>query len=160
MEPSRQPSISIGCEAGGPEARLPCELKVGLYQALAKHVTSSHCDVIDEYALVLRIDGSLVKYGPEGVHRIRLAKTRRQISADIHVPESAWQQAAHDNLKTYLANQVRTAIQMCVQRLKKDEIVVAEVKLFAQIDAAALDYTDQGGAPNNSFKPTPLRGAA
>ena len=159
MQDSRQPSISLGCEAGGPEARLPCKLKVGLYQALARHVTSTHCAAIDEYALVLRIDGSLAKYGPEGIHRIRFAKARRYMSADIQVPEPAWQVAPQD-LRIYLASQVRLALQACVGRLEKNRIAVAKNDLLAQVDLAVADYVDPGGAPNNSFKPRPLRGSA
>ncbi|GAB1406110.1 hypothetical protein MASR1M8_00290 [Thermomonas brevis] len=153
-----RPTISIGCEAGGPEARLPCELKVALYQALAKHVISTHCASIDEYALVLRIDGSLAKYGQEGVHRVRLLKSRRYMSADIHVPELRWKQATHEHLKAYLCDQIRAALEACVQRLQKDRIAVAEIPFFSQVDAAMQEYTAQGSAPNNSFKPTPLRG--
>ena len=159
MQPSREPSISIGCEAGGPEARLPCELKVGLYQALARHVTSSHCDELDEYALVLRIDGSLAQYGPEGIHRVRFAKARRYVSADIQVPEAAWRVAPAE-LQLYLAAQVRAALEACVRRVEKDGVAVARASLFAQVEAAIAEWVGPGGAPNNSSKPTPLRGAA
>jgi hypothetical protein len=88
---------------------------------------------------VLRIDGSLAKYGPEGIHRIRFAKTRRIVSADIQVPELAWKVSSQD-LKIYLASQVRSALEACVRRLEKDRLVIAKGHLLAQADAAIAEY--------------------
>ena len=47
--------ISIGAQCGGPDASLVGDLKVPLYQALVRNLTSSHCAAVDEYALVDRI---------------------------------------------------------------------------------------------------------
>ena len=150
--------ITIGCEVGGPEARAPSELKVLLYQALATHVTSTHCAAIDEYALILRVDGSLAKFGAAGIHRLRFARAKRYISVDIQLPESVWQTHTVEQLKVHLANEVRAAVSVCVERLKKDRLAVRESELFAQIDAGVEDFLASGPAANNSFNPMPLRG--
>ena len=159
MQPSPKSYISIGCEAGGPEARLPCELKVGLYQTLMRHVSSSHCQAIDEFALILRIDGSLARYGHEGVGRVRLAQSRRYVSAEIQVPESAWR-VESQVLKAYLATQVRAALVACVDRLLEGGLAVSEIDFFQQVDAAIAEWVSPSGTPNNSSKPMPLRGTA
>ena len=57
IDPS--PVISLGCDAGGPEAAFFGSLKTPLAHALARHVTSSHCAEVDQYAVVLRVDGSI-----------------------------------------------------------------------------------------------------
>lgn len=134
------PRIGIGCECGGPEAAIVGELKVPLYQALNRHLTSAHCDAIDEYAIVLRVDGSIQKYGNEGLARLRFAKASRCVSVDVQVPESAWQGLMPAELKAYLARQVKLALTACVARLQKDKHAVADRLLFEEVDAAVAEY--------------------
>ena len=122
--------ISIGCQQGGPEACCIRELKVALYRALGRHVTSTHCLEIDEYALVLRVDGSLSKFGDEGITRLRFARVRRYITLDIQIPEKVWMPMGEAQTKLYLATQVRAAISACVKRLVKDKCSVDEHALY------------------------------
>jgi hypothetical protein len=136
--------VSLGCEAGGPEAAGVCRLKVPLYQALERHVTSSHCTTIDRYALVLRIDGSLASYGEEGIARLRLQAARRCITADIQVPQAKWQSLAQTELRAYLAQQVQAALGACVSRLSRDKHYVAEERLRAEVQAACVEYLAAG----------------
>ena len=132
--------ISIGCQLGGPEPCLIGSLKVALYQLLAKHVTSAHCDAIDEYAFVLRVDGSLDQFGDEGLARLRFAKTRRYITLDIQVPESVWKPMNEAQTRLYLAKQVKAAIHACVDRLASEKHAVNEPLLMAQFDAALEEF--------------------
>jgi hypothetical protein len=94
--------------------------KVHLYHALSQHVTSTHCDAIDEYGLVLRVDGSIQTFGPEGISRLRFARKQRYITLDIQIPESVWRPLDDTELRSYLGTQVDSAIRACVSRLKKD----------------------------------------
>ncbi|WP_395010053.1 hypothetical protein [Undibacterium sp.] len=132
--------ISIGAQLGGPEPCLIAELKVGLFHALSKHLTSTQCKEIDEYAIVLRVDGALHKFGKEGLARMRLAKTQRYITIDVQIPETVWHPLNKTQTKIYLTNQVRSAISMCVARLIKEKYVVVEECLWAQINAAFNEY--------------------
>jgi hypothetical protein len=132
--------VSIGAQLGGPEPCLVAELKVGLFHALTKHLTSTHCKEIDEYAVVLRVDGTLHKFGKEGLARMRLAKTQRYITVDVQIPEIAWHPLNKSQTKTYLTDQVRSAISMCVARLIEEKYLVAEERLWAQINAAFNEY--------------------
>lgn len=132
--------ISIGAQMGGPEPCLIGDLKIPLYRALSKHVTSTHCSAIDEYAIVLRVDGSLDKFGEEGLARLRFAKARRYITVDIQIPETVWQPMSKSQTLAYLANQVRSAITMCVSRLNKEKYAVAEELLRVQVETAINEY--------------------
>jgi hypothetical protein len=134
-------SISIGAQGGGPETHIVGHAKVGLYHALKKHVTDTHCDAIDEYGLVLRVDGSIQKFGPEGITRLRLAKKKRYITVDIQIPEPVWRPLGPAELKLYLSKQVKAAVEVCVSRLKKDGYRVDSDKLMFQIDQAISEYT-------------------
>ena len=134
-------AISIGCQGGGPETFPVGRTKVVLYQCLKERVSSTHCDAIDHYGLVLRVDGSLHKFGPEGIARVRFAKKQRSISVDIQIPMEVWQPLDDSALRQYLCHQVETAVRSCVQRLKKDGHIVAEEALVAQMALAFRDYT-------------------
>jgi len=132
--------ISIGCECGGPEASIIGDIKVALFHALLRHVTSSHCEAVDEYGLVLRVDGSLQKYGEEGLSRLRFAKSRRYITIDIQIPEVVWQPMNKQQLKAYLVCQVKAAVVACINRLQKEKYDVASEELMAEVEAASNEY--------------------
>jgi hypothetical protein len=132
--------ISIGCDCGGPEAKAFCELKISLFHSLSKYVASTHCSEIDEYALVLRVDGQYAKFGPEGVYRVRLSKSKRYISADIQIPQEIWQPMNEYQMKMYLAQQIKSAVLKCVSRLQKEKYQVEEDKLKNQIESSISNY--------------------
>lgn len=137
--------ISIGAQHGGPEPCLIGDLKVNLYRALARYLTSTHCEAIDEYAIVLRVDGRLHKFGEEGITRLRFAKTNRYVTADVQIPESVWQPMNESQTKAYLATQVRTAMSIFIARLSKEKYAIAEKLLWSEIDAAIIEFMDGNG---------------
>jgi hypothetical protein len=145
MSESDPAFISIGCEGGGPETKSVCQLKVPLDFALRKHVTSSHCSAVDSYGLVIRVDGSLAKYGAEGLARLRYAKVRRNITVDIQIPEASWQGKSEPELRAYIAAQVKRALSACVERLLREEQDVAVESLMAEIEIASREYLASGG---------------
>jgi hypothetical protein len=134
--------VSIGCEGGGPETRLVCELKVPLFQALQRCVTASHTPLVDEYFLVLRVDGTLQRYGEEGLARLRFVRTRRYITVDIQIPMSVWQPLPEEELRAYIARQTQAAIGACIARLEREGAVNGEL-LNSQVRAAITDYLGQ-----------------
>ena len=135
--------ITIGCQGGGPETVSVGRSKVHLYHALSKHVTSTHCGAIDEYGLVLRVDGSIQTFGAEGISRLRLAKKQRYITLDIQIPQLVWQPLEDAELRRYLGTQVDSAISACVARLKKDGFDVDDAKLMQEVGAAIRAYSQQ-----------------
>jgi hypothetical protein len=114
--------------------------KVLFYRALTEHVTSSHCSAIEEFALVLRVDGSLMAYGDEGITRVRFAKARRSITADIQIPKLVWLGMSRAELRLYLVKQVKAAVAACVSRLRANKCVIEASGLDAEIEAAAKAY--------------------
>lgn len=135
--------ITIGCQGGGPETVIIGRSKVHLYHALSQRVTSTHCDAVDEYGLVLRVDGAIQTFGSECITRLRFAKKQRCISIDIQIPQSVWLPLGDTELRQYLGNQVDAAIRICVARLKKDRFEVEDTKLMREVQSAVNDYTQQ-----------------
>ena len=57
--------ISIAAQIGGPKDGNIGDLTVDLVQLFEKYCSKSYCPAIDEFAPVLRINGSLVDFGPD-----------------------------------------------------------------------------------------------
>lgn len=131
--------ISIGCEGGGPETKRVCALKVPLFHALQTHVTASHTSLIDEYSLVLRVDGSLQQYGDEGLAGLRLARVQRYITVDIQIPKHVWDPLPDSGLRAYIARQTQAAIVACVARIKREGEIDERI-LLAQVQTAITEY--------------------
>jgi hypothetical protein len=51
-----------------------------------------------------------------------------------------WQPKSKNELKLYLSEKLRDSIEVCVRRLKKDNLDVNETKLFSEIDAAIKEF--------------------
>jgi hypothetical protein len=72
---------------------------------------------------------------------MRFAKKQRYITLDIQIPMACWKPLDDSGLRLYLARQVRSAIELCIARLRSDGHAVDELRLMAEIDAAISDYT-------------------
>jgi hypothetical protein len=132
--------ITIGCQVGGPEDCVIGSMKVSLFHALEKHVTSTQCEAIDEYSLILRVDGTLQKFGEEGNAFMRFAKKSRYITVDIQIPEVIWQNKTTNEMRIYLAQVVRNAIVECVDYLKKKKCSVSDKQLLSEVDIAISEF--------------------
>jgi len=140
--------ISIGVLNGGPEDGGIGDIKIDLWKLFLQHCHASCSPAVDHYALAIRTDGKYQKFGKEGIERIRRRIVDRYIGAEIIIPESVWRPKSRNELRDYLAMQVRAALEACVARLRKDQERVDEVRLFGEVDAAlsrfrAIDYEVQ-----------------
>src|SRR5690348_9344832 len=113
--------ISIGAELGGPQDGGLSTIKAELWQFFRRHCQSTYCPTVDHYAFALRIDGQFRSFGEPGVERPRQSRKTRCIGSDIVVPESIWKNKTRNELRDYLARQIRTALEDCVARLKKEK---------------------------------------
>lgn len=136
--------VSIGCEGGGPETRHGCFAKVPLAQALQRTVNSTYTKTVDEFALVLRVSGSLQSYGEEGLANLRLYKSRRVISVDVQVPEQPSRPLSASELREYIARQVLAAVEACVVRLQS-ESPVQEEQLMHEVRLGIAQYLGANG---------------
>ncbi len=137
--PGSRTEISIGQQSGGPEDPFMWPT-VHLCHMLEKHCLANYCPAIDHISLVLRVSGSLDDFGPEGIERLRRRRPARYITADIVVPVNRWKGKKESAIKKYLAEKVRSALEMCVARLKKDKETVEGDALFADVDKAIAEF--------------------
>ena len=128
--------ISIGAQCGGPIDNGVSTIKIDLCRLFRKYCTSTYCPAVDHYALALRVGGKFLDYTPELIHKVRRSRKERYIGCDIDIPVAIWEPQTTDQLKNYLANKVREAIEILVKRLEKDKETVDSEKLFSEIDNA------------------------
>jgi hypothetical protein len=107
---------------------------------LAKYCTRTYCPAIDQFSLVLRVSGIFDDFGPEAIERIRRRRQARYITADIVVPVQRWKGKTERQLKKYLAGKVRSALELLVARLRKDNEEVDDAALFTDIDAGIAEF--------------------
>ena len=91
-------------------------------------------------AVALRIGGEFQEFGNESIDRVRRNKKEHFIGADIIVPEAVWRDMTINGLRDYLAQQVRTALLLCVSRLEKDNEEINKVGFFNEVDAALEEF--------------------
>ena len=132
--------ISIGGQCGGPADGGLGDLKVELWRKLLTHCSGPYSDVVDHVALVLRISGPFADFGPAGVERIRHSSKQRVISADIVIPQSVWGTRHRNDLRTYLAEQVRAAVHACIDHLVRKKHSISAIRLKADLEAGLASF--------------------
>ena len=67
----------------------------------------------------------------------------------VTIPQRIWRGRTRNELRDYLAKQVREAIGLCVARLRKDKESVDEPNLFRGVDKAIGEFikADYGSDP-------------
>ncbi|HKA07330.1 MAG TPA: ankyrin repeat domain-containing protein [Gemmataceae bacterium] len=131
--------ISIGQQSGGPADPFMWP-KIHLYMMFEKHCTANYCPTVDKFALVLRVGGSIDDFGPEAIERIRRRRPDRYITVDIVVPVERWKGKREGAIKKYLAEKVRSALESCVARLKKDKEALDDEALLTAVDTAIEEF--------------------
>lgn len=144
--------ITIGAQCGGPRDGNIADFKVDLFHLFEQQCNKTYCDSIDEFGLVLRINGSLDSFGSESIKRVRRSNKERYITADIVIPMERWQTLKTAKLKRYFVQQVRSAIQICATRLEKDRELVDTKQLLTDVDVAIAKFLKMKHPPNPDIK--------
>src|SRR5690242_2188452 len=83
--------ITLGADVGGRDAHAAITGDIlALRRLLEQECPGPYSATFDEFALILRIDGSVQSWGRRGVDHIRLQRKLRYAKADIYVPTTAW----------------------------------------------------------------------
>lgn len=100
-----------------------------------------YCEEIDEIAPILRVDGDLAYWEFEGCEKLRLSKKHRYITIDIGMPRSRWEGNNAKDIRNYLFDNLKEALELMVKRLKKEKFKVDDNELwtdFAKVEGEFL----------------------
>jgi hypothetical protein len=123
--------ITFGAQLGDPNA----DKAVGSYITqisilLNKHCNNVYCEEVDEIAPAIFVDGDIWYWEFEGTQRLRLSKKQRYIEIHIGMPRSRWEFSSPDEIKLFLINNLKIALELIVKRLKKEKYEVNETELW------------------------------
>ena len=91
---------------------------------LQAHCRGPYSPDVDEFSLVVRVDGDIWHWEQEGCDRMRRSKKERYITIDIYVPRHRWQGVSGPEIRAYLAACVEDAFQRMIAKLRKDKVAV------------------------------------
>lgn len=114
--------ITFGAQLGDPKA----DKAVGRFITqisilLNKHCNKVYCNEVDEIAPAIFVDGDIWYWEFEGLQRLRLSKKHRYIEIHIGMPRSRWEGVDPVDIRKYLINQLRNALELMLKRLKKEK---------------------------------------
>lgn len=133
--------ITLGVQSGdvaSSDATRPAFM--GLRKKLEVHCTAPYSPTIEEFAIVLRICGSLWQFEGEGVQKLRMNKKEAYVTADYVVPEARWKGVPLEEIKRYFAAAVTETLQAMSDKLVKSKIAVDSTKLSEDVNKATTAF--------------------
>jgi hypothetical protein len=133
--------VSLGVDVGGKDAHaatsVPCAALRGL---LEQECQGPYGSTFDEFALVLRIDGSVQSWGKSGVDNVRLQRKARYATADVFVPAKIWSAGDSSTLRQFFSTGVESAIGAIADRARKEKDSVEADRLIADVKRATTKF--------------------
>lgn len=101
---------------------------------------SEYFRTIEEIGLVLRVSGSIWRFEPAGVSRVRYSKKYNAVTADIVVPEVEWKGRTDIEVRRYLARITLECFEQISRKTKKNKELIEEVGFESDFLAAIDEY--------------------
>jgi len=126
-------SFSLGAQIGGPDSPRAVEQQEQRLRTAFNNWKGDYTKAIREFAFLLRVDGSLIKYTREWkIVGPQQAKRKRDwVEVEIGVPQSWWLDGGVDGYKRRLAASVETGLHSMIELLKRNRYEIAEQALLA-----------------------------
>lgn len=133
--------VSLGADVGGNEAHEATNASVlALRRLLRKKCKGPYSASIQEFALVLRIDGSVQSWGKSGAENAAFRQKNTYATVDIYVPISEWSDHNAAHIRKVLASGVIDAIERLVELAQRKKIDIEINDLRRDVGAAAKEF--------------------
>lgn len=137
MNTENRDVITLGADVGGKDAHIAThEHVLALRNFLRQECMGPYSDTIQEFALVLRIDGSVQSWGKVGIDNIAFKKRKSYITADIFMPQEVWITQDVVSLRDFLGTEVKKAMLMIGEYAKKQKVSISLDVLSCDLDRA------------------------
>ena len=127
-------NISLAQQNGGPNIpEFLNQTVLEFRRILVEHLNKIYCDPAREIAIVIRVDGSITKFGFTGVEKPKLR--RDYIEVNIGIPETEWSMGS-TNFRKLLLEYISDALNEVIQKCKENKISINESSLkndFAKV---------------------------
>ncbi len=139
-----QPTVTLGVQSGGARAGERMEPHFyPLRKLLQAHCQGPYSPDIDEFSLILRIDGDIDRWEQEGCDRMRRNKKERYITIDIYVPRQRWDGVNGLEIRQYLTACVEEAFRRMLDKLQRDKTTVDGTALLDDFAIVRKQYLSQ-----------------
>ncbi|HET6159115.1 MAG TPA: hypothetical protein VFE34_12265 [Dongiaceae bacterium] len=136
--------ITLGAQMGGKDADAATDVDIlALRRLLEQECPGPYSSAFNEFALVLRVDGSIDSWGRRGVDHVRLQRKLRYATADIYVPMSAWNTREVGAFRGFLAAEVESAIRVIGERVRKAKIAIDSERLLHDVQRATAQFLNE-----------------
>ena len=140
---SDKPTVKVGVQSGDvPSSDATSPHTRPLRKVLQAHCVGPYSPDVDQFSLVIRVDGDIWHWEQEGCDRMRRRKKDRYITIDIYVPRSRWEGVPGIEIRKYLAACVEDAFQRMIDKLRRDKVVVDGDALLRDFAIAKAQYLD------------------
>lgn len=141
---SDKPTVTVGVQAGDVPADRATNPHIRpLRQLLQAHCHGPYSPEVDEFSLVMRIDGDIDHWEKEGCDRMRRSKKERYITIDIYVPRTRWEGVSGIDIRNYLAACVEDAFRKMIGKLQRDKVHVDGIALLRDFGTVRTQYLAQ-----------------
>lgn len=139
-----KPTVIVGVQAGDvPSDRATDPHIRPMRQLLQAHCRGPYSPDVDEFSLVIRIDGDIDHWEQEGCDRMRRSKKERYITIDIYVPRARWEGVSGIEIRQYLAACVEDAFRKMISKLQRDKVSVDGDALLRDFATVKEQYLSQ-----------------
>ncbi len=148
--------VTLGVQSGDPEssdATRPAFLR--LRAQLEAHCTGPYSPDVAEFAIVLRISGSLARFDGEGVQKLRVNKRDAYITADYVVPEERWKGVPLAEIKRYFGAAAVETLQAMSQKLATAKIAIDATQLDEDARKAVAAFLAERPSHLDHIAPKP-----
>lgn len=141
---SDKPTVTVGVQTGDvPSGRATDPHIVVMRNLLQTHCRGPYSPDVDEFSLVIRVDGDIWHWEKEGCDRMRRSKKERYITIDIYVPRARWEGVSGIEIRQYLAECVEDAFRRMIGKLQRDKVHVDGIALLRDFGTVRAQYLAQ-----------------
>ncbi|UVL64788.1 hypothetical protein [Pseudomonas sp. B21-031] len=133
--------ITIGAQYGDSASDKKVHpIKRNLTDCLTNSLQGEYFQKIEEIGLVLRTSGSIWKFEPPGVSKVRHSSKHNSITADIVIAESEWKNQTTDEIKTTIAKYIRECFLLILERAEKNKEITSKERYLNDLSAGLDDF--------------------
>ena len=120
-----------------------------LKKALRPAGNAIPCDLLQQIAFILRVDGDIVQFNFEGCENVDLNRKKKYISIDVGVPVKRWQGRSDAEIAAYLIDSMWEGLEEMLARLAANKITCDAAAIRVLFEAGAQRYLAAWSVPSS-----------
>lgn len=141
MNSGNHEMVTLGADVGGKDAHIATHSHVLFFRRLLQQkCIGPYGGIVKEFALVLRIDGSVQAWGKRGIENATFRQKNSVVTVDIYVPINEWLGRDAIHIRNVIAAGVTDAIETVAKLAERKKIDISINSLRRDVNAAEKDF--------------------